>query len=193
MGRRKKQQRHPWTPEQVTLLVREWGVWGARALLRALRPHSWVSIRRKADRLGLPRGIPQGCASLAELARRCGISAKPLARILEAAGVQVRNVYPGHTHGLTSYAPRACQRRYAETDEALAAFSRWLRSETLPSAAARLSNSSRFTLYNRARRLGLYGEGKPLRLLPEQWDALATAPPFVRTPELVAAFKAVAA
>ena len=192
MGRRKKQQRHPWTSEQVALLVREWGVWGARALLRTLRPHSWVSIRRKADRLGLPRGIPQGCASLAELARRCGISAKPLAKILEDAGVQVRNVYPGNAHGLTSYAPRVSQRRYAEADEAVEAFERWLTREMLRQAAVRLG-SSPHTLYARARRAGLFGEGKPLHLLPEQWDALATAPPFVRTPKLVAAFKAVAA
>lgn len=191
MGRRKKQQRHPWTSEQTALLVREWGVWGARALLRALRPHSWVAIRRKADRLNLPQGIPQGCASIAELARRCGISAKPLAKILEAAGVQVRNVYPSHKHGAKSYSPRVCQRRYAETDEALAAFARWLRAETLPDAVQRLG-SKRETLYRRARRVGLYGEGKPLRLLPEQWDALAI-PGHTRTPKLVAIFKAVAA
>ena len=189
MARHKK--RHPWTPEQVALLVREWGVWGARALLRTLRPHSWVSIRRKADRLGLPRGIPQGCASIAALARRAGISAQPFAAILEAAGVRIRNVYPSHKHGQPAYAPRGCQRRYAETDEALAAFARWLRAETLPDAVARLG-SSRQTLYTRARRVGLYGDGRPLRLLPEQWDALAI-PGHVRTSALVAAFEAVAA
>lgn len=187
MARHKK--RHPWTPEQVALLVREWGVWGARALLRTLRPHSWVSIRRKADRLGLPRGIPQGCASLAELARRCGISAKPLAKILEDAGVQVRNVYPGHA--LRPRAPRTSQRRYAEADEAVEAFEQWLGRELLRQAAVRLG-SSPHTLYARARRVGLYGDGRPLWLLPEQWNALAL-PGYAHTSALVAAFKAVAA
>lgn len=191
MGRRKKQQRHPWTSEQTALLVREWGVWGARALLRALRPHTWVAIRRKADRLNLPQGIPQGCASLAALARRCGISPQSFARILEDAGVQVRNVYPSHKNGRPSYVPRVSQRRYAEADEAVEAFERWLSRETLRQAAVRLG-SSPHTLYARARRAGLYGEGKVLRLAPEKWDALAI-PGRANAPKLVAALQAVAA
>lgn len=172
MGRRKKQQRHPWTSEQVALLVREWGVLGSRALLRALRPHTWVAIGRKADALGLPHGIPQGCASLSALAQRCGISYQSFVRILEDAGVQVRNVYPAHKSGRPSYAPRVSQRKYAEADEAVEAFERWLSRETLQQAVARLGISLH-TLYARARRAGLYGDGSPVRLRPEQWDALA--------------------
>lgn len=127
MGRRKKRARYPWTSEELALLVREWGAIGARALLRKLRPHSWIAIRRKAVRLGLPSGIPQGCASLEALAKRAGISRTPFARILEESGVLIRNVYPGCT--LPSYQRRYSQRRYAEVDEALEAFTRWLQKD----------------------------------------------------------------
>jgi len=127
MGRRAKRRKHRWTAEQLAVLVREWGAIGARALHRKLQPHSWIAIRRKAARLGLPSGIPQGCASLGALARRAGLSYVPFARILEEAGVQIRNVYPGCA--LPSYQRRQSQRRYAETDAALAAFARWLQRE----------------------------------------------------------------
>lgn len=127
MGRRAKRRKHRWTAEQLAVLVREWGAIGARALHRKLQPHSWIAIRRQAARLGLPSGIPQGCASLAAIARRAGISYVPLVRILEASGVQIRNVYPGRT--MPSYVRRQSQRRYAEVDEAIAAFVNWLNRE----------------------------------------------------------------
>jgi hypothetical protein len=127
MGRRKKRKWQPWTPEELALLVREWGAIGSRALLRKLQPHSWVAIHSKAKRLGLPLGIPQGCASLDALAKRAGMSREPFARILEESGVLIRNVYPGDR--VPSYQRRYSQRRYAEVDEALEAFTRWLQKD----------------------------------------------------------------
>lgn len=183
MAERKRRRNNPWTQEQIATLAREWNLVSARTLTGKLRPHTWVSIRRKSEDLGLPHGIPQGCASLYSLAQRCGISLQPFVRILEAEGVQTHSTYPACS--LPAYLRRKSQRRYAEVDEAIEAFNRWLGRETLNDAAQRLGDRS--ALYRRARRAGLYGSGRVLRLRPEQWDAIYAIPAWARAEQVAEA------
>jgi hypothetical protein len=124
--------RRGWTRAELRALREGWHELGPRGLRRALPGRTWSSIRQKADDLGLPSGVPQGCESLAACAARTGFHHSTLARILEAGGVRVRVTYPRGKPG--------CQRQprhYVERDAADEAVARFLETETVVEAARR--------------------------------------------------------
>lgn len=161
----------PWTAEELTTLRREWTLLGMKQLRAKLPGRTWLAIRRKAAALGLGDTQTQGLASISALARHYGLCRATMRRVLERAGVKlVRR----HSNGQTKESKRVEWKVYADETDAAEAFARWEREETAEAAAARLGRCGRF-LRVRALSAGLVTFGAPARLLPEQWDELASA------------------
>ena len=183
-----KRTHHPWTPEQLATLVREWNEVGARTLLAKLRPHTWTAIRLRASALGLA-ALPQGLVSISRLAERFGVSRDLLQLIVSRASVRVRSTYPNryppHVRRLVSW-------HLVDEFDARKAFEAWLRRETPQEASARTGVASH-TLWLRARHAGLVVPRRRTRLEPAQWDVLANVRPYARVADYAAAAKAVAA
>lgn len=158
-----------WTAEELATLRREWTLLGMRQLRAKLPGRTWHAIRRKAAALGLGDSQTQGLASITALAQRYGLCRPTMHRILERAGVKLVRQHP---NGKTQESKRVEWKVYADEADAAEAFARWEREETAEQAAARLGKYGR-SLRLRALSAGLATFGAPVRLLPEQWDALA--------------------
>jgi hypothetical protein len=161
---------HPWTANQVALLVREWGELGARSLVAKLRPHTWTAVRQKAIALRLPLGVPQGRATANQLSKLLGIDRGSVGPLMEQLGVAARNAYPGRAGA------KRCQRKHYNIAEAVDAFRAHEALESSADAARRL-HANRSTLRLRAIRAGLL-TGPRAKLTPEQWNALAAVPRY---------------
>jgi hypothetical protein len=157
---------HPWTPEQSALLIREWGELSSRGLREKLSPHSWIAIRARAKRLGLPMGVPQGRATVHRMEELFGFDEKTIRALLERAGLAARLSYPSQGRP-----PRSPWRHY-DLEEARAIIEQHLRAETTTEAAARLGLHAN-TMRQRARRAGLVTQRARVRLPPETWNQLA--------------------
>jgi hypothetical protein len=118
-----------WTRAEVATLRDGWHEYGPRGLKARLPGRTWFAIRQKAEALGLPSGVPQGCESLYACAQRTGFHLATLRRVLAAGGVRVRVRYPAARSGARHHY------HYVERDEADAAVAAWLATETVRSAA----------------------------------------------------------
>jgi hypothetical protein len=136
--------------------------------MRALRPHTWTAIVRRAYDIGLKAGTRQGYVSIERASEVCGIDTRTLRRVLDQRGVVVLLRRP-------NVGPRPCPRsirREVELDAAREAVEWWCNTETSAAAAARHGKTRR-CMWLRARRLGLTTPGTFTRLEPEQWDEIA--------------------
>lgn len=107
-----KQARAPWTPQEDKILRIEWGDVSARTLREKLPGRSWIAIKLRATRLRL--GSPaQGRISIAEAARRAGLSPKYFTQVLLARGVRIER-HPGGFGAQT----RRCPRYLVDPDDA---------------------------------------------------------------------------
>lgn len=78
-----------WTPEEDTILRREWGEVGERHLRAILPGRRSPAIARRAETLGLENAA-QGLETVAAAMKRVGMNRKQLRRVLAEAGVRVR-------------------------------------------------------------------------------------------------------
>lgn len=131
--------------------------------MKHLRPRTWKSIVAKAARLGLPRGVPQGCESIASAARRTGYCAQTLVNILHKYGVEIRYCYMFYRKN-----KRLKPRRYVDSFEVDEAIEKHMSTETLHAAAAARGIHSR----------GLWQKLKRRGLLPEKPDGYKRRPPI---------------
>lgn len=159
---------YPWTATQTAVLLREWTESSSRKLSQLLRPHTWVAIRLRAKLLGLALGIPQGRATATRLGKLFGVDRATITTILARKGVAGRHALPCERPTMA----RRFQRVHYDIEAAREAFEAWLAEESSGAAAARLGIPMA-RLNRRARRAGLGDHGRPLRLMPEQWDQLA--------------------
>lgn len=88
--------RRGWSPQECSILRREWGDVGKRTLLSKLKGRTWSAVLNKSFELGL-RDQQQGRVSITEAARRAGFCLPTLRTILEAQGVKVRRVWGQRT------------------------------------------------------------------------------------------------
>jgi len=177
--RRKKEKRkigqnrgsYPWTQQQLFTLRNGWQDLIARQLVKDLKPHTWLAIRKKAEELGLPAGVPQGRVSIKEAARICGVDKSMLLRVLAIAKVKTPICYGRLTW--------TAARRHVCPDEAREAMTEYLATESTTDAAQRL-RISRDSLLRRAAAEGrpLLGRGVKVRMLPQQWDELLQKHPI---------------
>ncbi|MEM3018024.1 MAG: hypothetical protein QXO25_04000, partial [Candidatus Bathyarchaeia archaeon] len=123
--------RQYWTPEETQYLLTHWHRVSQWTLMKHLRPRTWKSIVAKAARLGLPRGVPQGCESIASAARRTGYCAQTLVNILHKYGVEIRYCYMFYRKN-----KRLKPRRYVDSFEVDEAIEKHMSTETLHAAAA---------------------------------------------------------
>lgn len=184
MGSRPAITRRHWTADEERALRLAWGEVSPETLLRRLPDRTWQAIWQHAvDKLGLPRGVPQGYETLRSAARRTGYVAHHLRKILDAEGVRVRYWYGGgrasaHAGGRDFPRNPWCA---VDPDEVDAAVARWCRLETVATAARRHGWT-----WRRAERVlraaGLLppvvpGRRTPARLDPVQVDAVLAAHP----------------
>jgi hypothetical protein len=141
----------PWTRAELATLKAEWHEVTLRTLQQKLPRRSACAITRKARRLGLPFGVPQGCLGLTEAARKTAYDVKQLHRMFEAAGQPIRVVQTYRK------APVKNPRRYVEEEHLELAIRLWEASEVV-AHAARCRDVSDTTL---RRWLVLAGYAKP--------------------------------
>jgi hypothetical protein len=123
-----------WTREENLTLAREWGDMTLCGLAKKLR-RSILAVRQQAKALGLPFGIPQGCVSVHRAAVEAGYSDDVMLRILERAGVTLRQ-----QDGPASGKRRHPRSRFADADavrKAVDAWEQYIRETETASDAAR--------------------------------------------------------
>ncbi len=81
---------HPpqWSEEQIATLRNQWHVTDISVLAKKIG-RSRTSIVLMVKKLGLKRGIPEGCESITAAARRTGFDVPTLRNVLSFAGVHV--------------------------------------------------------------------------------------------------------
>jgi len=149
-----------WTAKEDAVLREYWYTVSARTLLEHVNKvggngRNWRAVYRRATRLKLPKGIPQGFVSVHTLAREQSLDVKTLVRIVERAR-KAKVVKTGgmHAYRMKTVAPKK-MKRFVDSYEALKALEWWWgRVETLRQAAERLQ-CNRHTLREVLKRAGI--------------------------------------
>lgn len=144
--------RRRWTAADDTKLGMLWGE-PIRTVAKELG-RSIITVYWRAQKLGLPLGVPEGGERLSNAAARCGFATETFRAILGWAGVPIRRA-------LTREALK--HRRgthWVESDLADQAVERWCKTETIHAAAMRLGVGDAFLL-NRLMASGLRLPAKP--------------------------------
>lgn len=160
-----------WSSEEEDRLRRLWGVVNLRTIAtRMQRPPA--GVRDKAIQLGLPCGISAGCISLAEAARRAGYYHESFRRAI--LWWISRGHSPEYSCLHAAFATKAAGKwRQLDEDDA-AEIARAYAASELPGQAEQRLGISSWTLRRRAIAAGhRVAPRQQLRLLPEEWDAVA--------------------
>ncbi len=124
--------RRRWTAAEEEELCLLWGEKTLPRIAAHLR-RSPEGVYRRAECLGLTRGVPQGFEALSVAARRTGYCDPTLRKILAWAGVKVRRTMSRPPRGKTRLPCRFCVDPF-DVDRAVKA---WLATETIGEGARR--------------------------------------------------------
>lgn len=80
-----------WTKEESEKLKSMWGDYSARSITDAFKGVPWSNIKRKAERMNLPMGSPQGWTVFEEACRLSGYDRRQLRLICDEQHVKIMN------------------------------------------------------------------------------------------------------
>lgn len=164
-----------WSPDDLRRLTSWWGVVPLRQVARDLG-RTEGAVRAQGYELDLPTGVESGYLSLHQAAQRAGYHHISFRRAVEWYEARGHHVEWGALPTVRR-SQRSGQWRQIDAEDAATIAAAYAASELPGQASARLGVSA-ITLRRRARAAGY--TARPARLMPSEWDALASpthAPP----------------